>query len=233
MINLKRIGVLGGLSAESTTMFYSSLTRLYVEQNGDTGYPEIVVFSVSFKKFYQLVQMKKWDEAAEYLASGINAMEKAGAHFGVISANMPHIAFDLITKHVSLPLIHIADVVAETAKSFKYKKVALIGTKPTMNATFYPDRLSKYQIECIVPYESQQEMINTILETELFKGVVNPDSQMLFLELLHELKERGAEAIILGCTEFPLLINAENSPLPLLDSALLLAKEALKMATIE
>ncbi|MBY9081594.1 amino acid racemase [Paenibacillus sp. HN-1] len=177
-----------------------------------------------------MAQEGNWEKAAEYLASGIHALEKAGADFAVISANMPHIAFDLITEHVSLPLIHIADVVAEAARSSQYNKIALIGTKPTMNAKFYPDRLSNYDVECIVPSEGQQDMISRVLEAELFKGIINEGSRTSFLNLINDLKTRGAEAIILGCTELPMLINSENSPLPLLDSALLLAQAALDEA---
>ncbi|PRZ14274.1 aspartate racemase [Laceyella sediminis] len=227
---MKRIGILGGLTAESTTLFYNSLTRLYIEQHGDNGYPEIVIFSVRFQHFFNAFKQGDWEYCAQYLASGINQLEKAGADFAVISANMPHVLFDDIVKRVSLPLIHIADTVAEAAQAKGYKKVSLLGTMATMNASFYPDRLSKYQIECIVPDEPQKEMVHQVLENELFKGVIKEESKTAYLKLIHELKERGAEAVILGCTEIPMLINSENSPLPLLDSSLILAQTALDKA---
>lgn len=227
---MKRIGILGGLSAESTALFYNTLTRQYIEQYGDTGYPEMVIFSVRFLDFLNLSKKGKWEECAEYLASGINALEQAGADFAVISANTPHIVFDSIAKKISLPLIHIADAVAETAKSRGYKKVALLGTKATMNADFYPLCLSHHNIECLIPNDKQKEMVNQILEYELYKGIIDEESRTLYLNLVKEMKEKGAEAVILGCTEIPMLIHSENSSLPLLDSAVILAQAALDKA---
>jgi aspartate racemase len=227
---MKRIGILGGLSAESTALFYNTLTRQYMEQHGDTGYPEIIIFSVRFLDFLNLSKQGNWEECANYLASGINALEKAGADFAVISANTPHIAFNSIIKKVSLPLIHIADAVAEVAESQRYKKVALLGTKATMNADFYPTCLSGHNIECLIPNDEQKEMINQVLENELYKGFINEDSRTLFLNVIKEMKRMGAEAVILGCTEIPMLINSTNSSLPLLDSAAILAQACLDKA---
>jgi aspartate racemase len=227
---MKRIGILGGLSAESTALFYNTLTRLYIEQHGDTSYPEMIIYSVRFTDFLIPAKQGKWEECANYLASGINALEKAGADFAVISANTPHIAFDKITKKVSIPLLHIADVVAAAATTKEYKKVALLGTKATMNASFYPDSFSAHQIDCLIPSEAEKEMVNQILENELFKGIIKDESRTFFLNVIEGLKKAGAEAIILGCTEIPMLINAENSPLPLLDSAAILAQASLDKA---
>ncbi|WP_391559565.1 aspartate/glutamate racemase family protein [Robertmurraya sp.] len=227
---MKRIGILGGLSAESTALFYNTLTRLYIEQHGDTGYPEIVIFSVRFLDFLNMLKQGNWEECASYLASGINALEKAGADFAVISANTPHIVFNKIEEKVSLPLIHIADAVAEVAKSKGYKKVALLGTKATMNADFYPVCLSRHNIECYNPSDEQKEMVNQILESELYKGIINEESRTFYLNLIDEMKEIEADAVILGCTEIPMLINSENSPLPILDSAVILAQASLDKA---
>ncbi|HJV44763.1 MAG TPA: amino acid racemase [Bacillota bacterium] len=227
---MKRIGILGGLSAESTALFYNTLTRLYIEQNGDTAYPEIVIFSVQFSHFLSLMKNENKEACAHYLASGIQALEKAGADFAVISANTPHLLFDQIAQKVSIPLLHIAETVTEVAKSEGYTKVALLGTMATMNADFYPISLSRYDIACITPNEEQKEIVNGILERELYKGIVNEKSRTLYLDLIQQLKKQGAEAIILGCTEIPMLIHPGNSPLPLLDSAAILAQAALDRA---
>ncbi|UFJ40887.1 amino acid racemase [Brevibacillus humidisoli] len=229
---MKRIGIVGGLSAESTALFYQSLTRLYIEQHGDTAYPEMVIFSVRFHDFYQAAKAGNWQECAAYIAAALHALERAGADFALISANMPHIVYDDVARQVSLPLLHIADAVAAEAKERGYKKIALLGTKATMNASFYPDRLAQHGMECLTPSDSQKDMVNQVLEDELFKGIIRETSREAYLQLCRELREEGAEAVILGCTEIPMLLNPENSPLPMLDSSLLLAQAALQKALV-
>ncbi|MCF8565143.1 amino acid racemase [Alicyclobacillus tolerans] len=227
---MKRIGILGGLSAESSTHFYSALTRLYVDRCGDTNYPEIVLFSVRFHTFMEWAHRGEWGKFTEGLLAGLRNLEAAGADFGVIAANLPHVVFDRVKEHTSLPLLHIADGVALEAKRHGFKRVALMGTLPTMAATFYPDRLRNFGIECMVPSEEQQHLIQHVLDTELFRGIVTKDAEQKYIHVIESMKKQGADAVILGCTEIPMLISDQNSPLPVLDSTLLFVQTTLDAA---
>jgi aspartate racemase len=227
---LKRIGIIGGLSAESTTHFYSSLTRLYVERFNRTNYPEVVIFSVQFEKFINWSKTGEWDKFADGLIRGLKSLEAAGVDFAVISANMPHVVYDKVVNSTSLPMLHIADAIADEAHAKGYRRVGLMGTLPTMAASFYPDRLKQFGIECMVPNEEQQCMIQEVLDNELFKGIIHESSRNQYIEIIRSLKAQGAEAVILGCTEIPLLISEENSPLPVLDSTKLFVAKTLESA---
>ncbi|MCL6442305.1 MAG: amino acid racemase [Alicyclobacillus sp.] len=227
---MKRIGIVGGLSAESTVEFYRQLIRTYVDRFGDTGYPEIIIHSVSFKKFWDWSLQQEWDRFAIGIVQAVLSLEKAGADFGVIAANMPHVVFDDVKAQTSLPLLHIADGVAFEAQSHGYTCVALLGTIPTMKAKFYPARLKKYGVRCIVPDAAEQQIVQNILESELFLGDRTRESERNLIEIVNALKSRGAEAAILACTELPMLLNSKNSPVPLLDSEALLVRATLETA---
>lgn len=224
---MKRIGILGGLSAESTAIFYSTLTRMYVERAGEINYPEIVIFSVRFGDFAEWSRTGDWEAYTNGLAEGIRALERAGADFAVIASNTPHIVYDELVKRVSLPVIHIAEALAAEAQEKGFKKLALLGTMATMNADFYQRVLARYGIECFVPGDKQKGIIQAVLDAELYKGIINEASRTQYIEIISEMKEAGADAVILGCTEIPMLISDANSPLPTLDSSLLLARAAL------
>lgn len=227
---MKRIGILGGLSAESTTHVYSAITRLYVERFGQANYPEIVLFSVRFQMFMDWVEAGAWDRFAAGLVDGLRALEAAGADFAVIAANLPHVVFDQVRPEVSIPMLHIADVVSDRVRQHGYRRVGLIGTIATMQASFYPERLARGGIECIVPDAGEQRAVQDVLERELFRGIVRPASTQAYIDIIRSLKARGADAVILGCTEIPMLITPENSPLPTFDSTALLVERTLDEA---
>lgn len=227
---MKRIGIIGGLSAESTTHFYGALTRLYVEQYHNANYPEIVLFSVQFQTFMEWAKAGEWDKFVSGVLTGLRSLQAAGADFAVISANMPHIVFDDIEQESPLPLLHIADGVVMRAHQRGFRKVALLGTLQTMNANFYHNRLQPFGIECIVPVQDEQRMIQEILDTELFRGIVTTESEQNFIHIIDAMKARGADAVILGCTEIPMLISEVNSSLPVLDSTMLFVEKTLEEA---
>lgn len=227
---MKRIGIVGGLSAESTVEFYRQLIHTYVQKFGDAGYPEIIIYSVTFKKFWEWSTEQEWDRFASGIAQAVSALERGGADFAVIAANMPHVVFDEVQSQTPLPLLHIADGVATEAKLRGYRCVALLGTIPTMNAAFYPSRLDNIGVRCITPDDGEQQCIQDILERELFLGVRTAESEQKLIRIVNGLKTRGAEAVILACTELPMLINSRNSPVPLLDSEELFVKTTLETA---
>lgn len=230
---MKRIGIIGGLSAESTTHFYSALTRLYVEQQGNTNYPEIVLFSVRFQTFMEWSSAGEWDKFTVGLLTGLRALHAAGADFAVIAANLPHVVFEAVERESPLPLLHIADAVSKSAQYRGFRRVALLGTLPTMSARFYPDRLQQFGIACLLPSPDEQQVIQEVIDTELFRGIVTAESERKYVRIINSLKERGADAVILGCTEIPLLITAANSPLPVLDSMVLFVEKTLATALQE
>ncbi|UUZ83413.1 amino acid racemase [Paenibacillus sp. P26] len=168
-----------------------------------------------------------WEAYTNGLAEGIRALERAGADFAVIASNTPHIVYDELVKRVSLPVIHIAEALAAEAQEKGFKKLALLGTMATMNADFYQRVLARYGIECFVPGDKQKGIIQAVLDAELYKGIINEASRTQYIEIISEMKEAGADAVILGCTEIPMLISDANSPSPTLDSSLLLARAAL------
>lgn len=194
------------------------------------NYPEIIIFSVRFQTFTDWSKSGEWSKFADGLIEGVQALQAAGADFVVIAANMPHIVFDDVAVKSTVPMLHIADAVADTAKAIGYRKVALMGTIPTMMASFYPKRLEQCGIECITPNPVQQRMIQEVLDQELFRGVISHDSEQQFVGIIESLKGAGAEAVILGCTEIPLLISDQNSPLPVLDSTMLFVQQTLDTA---
>ncbi|MCI0184528.1 aspartate/glutamate racemase family protein [Sulfoacidibacillus ferrooxidans] len=227
---MKRIGIIGGLSAESTTHFYGALTKLYVEQHNDTDYPEIVLFSVRFQTFMNWSKAGEWDKFTNGLLNGLQALRASGADFAVIAANLPHVVFDEVEHESPLPLLHIADAVSASAHQRGFRRVALIGTLPTMNASFYHDRLKPFGIECMTPSVEHQMMIQEILDTELFRGIMTTEAEQKFIHIIDSMKEQGSDAVILGCTEIPMLISDTNSPLPVLDSTMLFVKKTLETA---
>lgn len=230
---MKRIGILGGLSAESTADFYRAVTRTYIARFGIPNYPEMVIFSVQFQAMMDWANAGQWDRFTDGLVAGIEVLTRAGADFVVIAANMPHKVFDAVAQRSAIPLLHIADAIAERARTRGYRHVALLGTRVTMNSSFYPDRLQRYNIACLVPDIDSQTVIQEIIERELVRGVVTKTAEAQYVSIIEALKARGAEAVILGCTEIPLLISNDNSPLPVMDSTQLFAERTLSAALTE
>ena len=226
----KRIGILGGLSPESTATYYEDITRKYTERFGDYGYPEIIIYSVNFQNYVDWGDTGQWDRIAEDMIKAARALERAGAEFGIIATNTMHIAFDEVQAAVNIPFLHLIDATAEAIKAKSFSKVGLLGTKFTMNKPFYKERLAANGINAIVPEVYDQEEINRVIYDELVRGRILDISRKRFMEIMSKLGEDGAEGIILGCTEIPLLISEKDSSLPLFDTTTIHAQKALEYA---
>jgi len=226
----KRIGILGGLSPESTATYYGYITRKYTERFGDYGYPEIIIYSVNFQNYVDWGDTGQWDRIAEDMIKAARALERAGAEFGIIATNTMHIAFDEVQEAVKIPFLHLIDAAADAIKAKSFSKVGLLGTKFTMNKPFYKERLAANGINAIVPEVYDQEEINRVIYDELVRGRILDISRKRFLEIMSKLGEDGAEGIILGCTEIPLLISEKDSSLPLFDTTTIHAQRALEYA---
>jgi len=226
----KKIGILGGLSPESTVVYYTYITRTYTERYGDYGYPEIIIYSVSLQRYHDWRSRDEWDKIAGDMIAAARNLEKAGADFGIIATNTMHIVYDEVQAAVRIPFIHIIDATVKVIREGGYSRVGLLGTKFTMGEDFYRDRLAANGITSMVPSKKDQEMIHRIIVEELVRGRIKEDSRRQYLEIIGKMQKEGVEGIILGCTEIPLLIQEKHCVLPLFDTTAIHAEAALQCA---
>lgn len=226
----KKIGILGGLTPESTVTYYQHIVRQYQELFGDHGYPEIIVYSVSFQRFEDWMGEEDWESIEEALLDGLRSLDAAGAEFAVIATNTMHILFDELQERSPIPLISIIDATAEAVKREGMDKVGLVGTRFTMEKPFYQEGLARHGIEVIVPEKSDRDYINKVIFEELSRGMLRSESRDGFLRIIEGLMERGAQGIVLGCTEIPLLVTPEHTAVKLFDTATIHAEKALQFA---
>lgn len=228
----KKIGIIGGLTPESTVSYYLHITRSYIERFDNYSYPEIIIYSVNLENYHQWRDQNKWELIVDDLVNAASKLKLAGADFGLIATNTMHKVFDLVQSKIDLPLIHIIDVTVRKINANKITKVGLLGTKYTMNEDFYKDRLTKNNIISVVPELEDQEKINQIIVDQLARGVLLEESKKFYLSVIDKLIEKGAEGIILGCTEIPLLIKQTDCKIPVFDTAIIHAEAALDEAII-
>jgi len=226
----KRIGILGGMTAESTVLYYQHIFKRYEEQHGDLGYPEMMIYDVSFQRFADWMSVEDWDSIEEALLDGLKRLDAAGADFAVIATNTMHILYDKLESRSPIPLISIVDATAEAVKAEGLTVVGLLGTRFTMEKPFYVDGLKRHGIEALVPDKDERECINRVVFQELAKGKLLQESRDKYLEIIDRLVERGAQGIILGCTEIPLLVRPEHTDVKLFDTAVIHAEKALRYA---
>lgn len=226
----RRIGILGGMSPESTTVYYEHITRRYTEQFGDYGYPEILIYSVCFQQFVDWQQAGRWDEAAREMARALEALRAAGADFGLIATNTMHIVFDAVQQAVRMPLVSIIEATAAGVLAAGVRTAGLLGTVFTMREPFFREGLARAGVAVRVPAPDDQDRMNHVIYQELCRGEIRDESRRYFREVIARLQADGAEGIILGCTEIPLLVRPEDSAVPLFNTTLLHAEQALRRA---
>jgi aspartate racemase len=226
----KKIGILGGLSPESTTVYYDHIIREYARRYDDSNYPEVIIYSVNFQEFVDWQNQKRWDLAAKKMISVFKILEKAGADFGLIATNTMHIVFDQVQNAISIPLLSIIESTAEAINRDRIQTVGLLGTIFTMSKDFYKLGLKERGIATLVP-EEDQEFINRIIYEELTKGIIKSESKAGYLKIINKLRDQGAQGIVLGCTEIPLLVKEEDCSIRLYDTTTIHAEAALNYAT--
>lgn len=226
----KKIGILGGLTPESTVTYYLHIVHRYYELRGDHGYPECVILGVSFQKYEDWMMGGDWGSIEEELVKGLKTLENAGADFAVIATNTMHILFDRLQSRTRLPLLSIVDATAEAVKDEGIKNVGLIGTSFTMSKPFYREGLAGHGVDVVIPEKEDREYIQRIIFEELSVGKLTEESREGFLRIIDKLVDRGAEGIVLGCTEIPLLVKQGDAQVKLFDTAVLHAERALKYA---
>jgi aspartate racemase len=227
----KKIGLLGGTTPESTVSYYLYLTREYARRYGDFGFPEILIHSVNFQQFMEWAQSGKWELAADKVVEVFDGLKEAGADFGLLTANTPHIMFDEVARRTSLPLLSIIEVTVGAVRESKMKTVGLLGTATTMDSPMYPEALGAHGIATLIPEAGDRELLSHIIYKELSSGVIKEESKREYLRVMGELEERGAQGIILGCTEIPLLVKPGDLPIPMFDTTSIHAEKALQIAT--
>jgi aspartate racemase len=230
---MKTIGLLGGLTWLSTIDYYRIMNEEVQHLKGGDESPRIVLYSVNFAGIKKQTQAGNWEEIARILSDAARKIERAGAECLLIGANTMHHVADMVQSSVDIPLIHIADATGQAIRQKHIKRIGLLGTKYTMQFSFYPDKLSNYGIETIVPGKEVAEWINTSIYEELGRGKFLPDTRKKYIEIIHQLRQEGAEGVILGCTEIPLLIKQQDSILPVFDTTRIHARAAVAFAMDE
>lgn len=228
---MKTIGLLGGMSWESTALYYQQINELVKEKLGGLHSAQIALVSVDFQEIEDLQHQGKWEEAGKALSEAALQVQAAGADFLVICTNTMHKVAPQIEKAIQIPLLHIADATAEAIKSRGIKTIGLLGTNFTMEQEFYAGRLSKtHGLEVLTPPKKDRDIVHSVIYEELVLGVVKKESRAEYLRIMKDLQDRGAEGVIEGCTEIVLLVQQEHTAIPLFDTTSIHARKAVEMA---
>ena len=227
---MKTIGLIGGMSWESTVTYYEIVNEVVKERLGRLNSAKVLLYSVNFEEIEKRQASGDWDECAEILGEAAKNLEKAGADFIIICTNTMHKVAPQMQKMINIPIVHIAEATADELKKNGIRKVALLGTKYTMTQDFYRGKLVEAGLEVLIPEEDGVAMINEVIFGELCLGVLKEESKNAFVREIEKLSERGAEGVILGCTEIGLLIKQEDVQIPVFDTTVIHATKAAEMA---
>jgi aspartate racemase len=228
---MKTIGLIGGMSWESSLEYYRIVNEAVKEHLGGFHSAKCVMFSVDFEEIERFQHQGDWDKAEEVLVDAARHVERGGAEFLLICTNTMHLLAEAVAAAVDIPLLHIVDVAAEAIRTRGQKTVGLLGTRFTMERDFYRGRLQdRHGISVLIPEEEERKVIHSILYNELCLGEIRRASQDTFRRIIDRLAARGAEGVILGCTEIPLIVNQEDYELPLYDTTSLHARAAVTLA---
>ncbi len=230
---MKTLGLLGGLSWVSTADYYRIINRTINERKGGNEAGRIILYSVNFGEFIPTFDARWWQDAAKRFVDIARKLESAGAEGFLFCANTPHKVADEVRAAINIPLIHIAEVTANAIQARKLRNVALLGTRFTMEEEFFRNKLSAAGIHAIIPDQGDRDFIHGTIFGDLSKGIVTPANKERYLRIVDVLAQRGAEGVILGCTEIPLVVKPEDVSLPLFDTTLLHATAAVDFALTE
>ncbi|MGD9405196.1 MAG: aspartate/glutamate racemase family protein [Anaerolineae bacterium] len=226
----KRIGILGGMSPESTVAYYEYITRTYTERFGDYGYPEVLIYSVSFQPYVDWPNQDRWDLVADGLSQAAQKLVAAGADVILIATNTMHLVFDEVQARVEVPMLSLLDATADAIQGRGLSTVGLLGTRFTMEKSFYQDALAGHGITTVVPDAGDRAYVNRVIYDELVAGQIRDESRAGYLSIIRKLAEQGAQGIVLGCTEIPLLVDEASAGIPLFDTTQIHAEAALNYA---
>ena len=227
---MKVIGLLGGMSWESTIPYYRIINETVREELGGLHSARVLLYSVDFHEIEQLQHAGRWADAAAVLTDAARRVEHGGAELLVLCTNTMHIVADKLSTSLAIPLLHIADATADAILDTGVRKVGLLGTRFTMERDFYRRRLEARGLKVLVPDAPSREIVHSVIYDELCFGRFEQSSRAAFIKIIEQLAARGAEAVILGCTEIGLLVGEEDSPLPVFDTTAIHARAAARYA---
>ncbi|MDK2950481.1 MAG: aspartate racemase [Kosmotogales bacterium] len=227
---MKVIGIIGGATSESTLEYYRYITESYIERFDNYGYPKILINSVSFEEFFQCMKNDNFHKLNSLIASEGKLLENAGADFIIVACNTFHLFLDKLRNEISIPILSIIDSVKAEIEKDKLENVLLLGTKHTMDFNLFGKEYKDTNIDVVVPDKKDKDIINEIVYDELPRGIIKNKSKEKILKIIKKFQEKGTEGIILGCTELPLIIKKEDTPLKIYDTTYIHSIAALKYA---
>lgn len=227
---MKTIGLIGGLSWESSVSYYQYINQYVKNQFGGLHSAKCLLYSFDFQEIVNLQKEGNWTEATKRMVEAGQKLKAGGADLLVICTNTMHLMADEVEAETGLPVIHIVDALAQSIKEQSMTKVGLLGTQFTMEKPFYRERMQRHGIELLVPEEEDRKKVHDVIFNELCIGTTCSNSKAFYLSVIQKLENQGAEGVILGCTEIPLLVNQLDSRLPLFDSTKLHAEKAVALA---
>jgi aspartate racemase len=228
---MKTIGIIGGMSWESSLEYYRIINQLVQQRLGKPHSAKIVMLSVDFAEIELLQRQDRWDEATQAMIDAARQVQAGGADFLLIATNTMHKMAPEVQAAIDIPLLHIADAAAEAIKARGLQTVGLLGTRFTMEGAFYKDRLEQmHGLRVLIPSAPERELVHRVIYDELVVGVINPASRRAYQEVIANLTASGAQGVILGCTEIGLLIKPEDTPAPLFDTTQIHAEAAVAAA---
>ncbi|PGM95637.1 aspartate/glutamate racemase family protein [Bacillus cereus] len=227
---MKTIGLIGGMSWESTSEYYRILNEEIKSRLGGLHSAKCLINSVDFEEIERFQSNGDWDGAGEVLGNAAYSLQNGGADFIIICTNTMHKVVEKIKENINIPVLHIADTTAKEIKRKGIQTIGLLGTKYTMEQDFYKSRIEENNIKVIVPLENNREKINEIIYTELCLGKITSQSREYYKTVIEELVQKGAQGIILGCTEIGLLVKQEDVSVPIFDTTFIHAIEAVNVA---
>ena len=228
---MRTLGLIGGMSWESTVVYYQLLNRMVRERLGRSHSAPLILWSVDFEPMTHLQAAGEWDQATAVLADAAQRLEQAGAQALLICANTMHLMADEVQAAVSIPVIHVADATAAMIRAAGLRRPLLLATRYTMEKPFYRERLARRGVEALIPGEPDRARLHAIIFEELVRGVFNPASKAAMLQIIETgRREQGADGVILGCTEFGLLLSSDDLDLPVFDTAAIHASAGVDFA---
>lgn len=227
---MRTLGLLGGMSWESTLPYYRLLNELVRDRLGGLHSAKLLIYSVDFAEIEAMQRAGEWEAAGEVLAAAAVSLQAAGAQALLICANTMHLVAPQVEAATQIPLLHIADATARRIQAAGLRRVGLLGTRFTMEQAFYRERLEHAGLEVIVPDAAARERIHAIIYDELCRGVIREESRVFYRQVIADLVAQGVQAVILGCTEIALLVGDDDASVPLFDTARIHAEDAVDWA---
>ena len=231
---MKTIGLIGGMSWESSIEYYRIVNQTVRKKLGGLHSAKYIMVSVEFAEIETLQHQNRWDDLAAIMIEAARSLERGGADFVIICTNTMHKLYDDVQNHIGIPMLNIADATAERIKADGIDRIALLGTRFTMEEDFYKGRLvDKFGLEVIIPAEDEMEIVHRVIYDELCAGIIRPDSKQKYAAIIKRLITAGAQGVILGCTEIGLLVKPEDSSVALFDTTAIHAEAAVRYALAE